>query len=573
MIGRNGEEGGLADQRLMQPNEGATRLPFASPWRFWLLLMAASLITGVLVGLLMMIMHGAQHMSYAYGHGPFQKAIVRVSPLRRVAVLAAAGALAALVVYVLKRDVPGHGGELTETIWFRAGQMSFWKTLGQSVLSVTVVGMGASLGREGAPKQVGAATAAVGARLFRLGPAEGRLLVACCAGAAMGAVYNVPLGGALFSLEVLLGSLTLPLMLPALTSAFVATWASWMILPDRPTYTVASHGTHPVLIIWALMCGPLFGLGSVVFIRLIIWADRVKPKRGVFMIMPLVAFTLLGFTAIRYPQLLGNGKDVTQEIFDGALALPLLAALVVLKPLATAACLASGAPGGLFTPSLTFGAIMGGLAGRLWVLAWPGTSVEACALVGAVTAIAVTMQAPLSAFILFAELTHHVLSLMIPMIASVTAAMLTARRLEPRSVYSGKIYAGRSGAHAARARPMPALAPWFTDKVAIVSAAADYTEVLTRVLETPDGAGYVYVVDEKGGLLGRIGRARALRPGRLSPILSASAAYDLVEAVAALGEGAGPDEVEGRLRGEPDGEWPVVERGTNRLLGVVRAAF
>ena len=555
----------------MQPNEGATHMPFASPWRFWLLLMAASLVTGVIVGWLMMIMHGAQHLSYAYEHGAFQKAVDRAPAWRRVAALAVAGVLAAVVVYVLKQDVPGHGGELTETIWFRSGQMSFWKTLGQSVLSVTVVGMGASLGREGAPKQMGAATAAVGARFFRVVPAEGRLLAACCAGAAMGAVYNVPLGGAFFSLEVLLGSLTLPLMLPALTSAFVATWASWMILPDRPTYTVASHGTHTALIIWALVCGPLFGLGSVVFIRLVLWADRLKPKRGVLMIMPFIVFTLLGLAAMRYPQLLGNGKDVTEEIFEGALALPLLAALVVLKPLATAACLASGAPGGLFTPSLTFGAIMGGLAGRLWAFAWPGTSVESCALVGAVTAIAVTMQAPLSAFILFAELTHHVISLMIPMIASVTVAMLTARRLEPRSVYSGKIYAGRSGAHTARLRPMPALAPWFTDKVCIISAAADYTQVLARTLATRDGAGYVYVVNEKGALLGRIGRERALHPGRLPPIVSTAAAYDLTEAVTVLTEDAGPDEVEGRLRGEPGGEWPVVERGTGRLLGVVRA--
>lgn len=560
----------MAGDRLWQPNEGGVRVPFASPARFWGLLIVVSVATGIIVAFLMVAMHGAQHLAYAYGHGKFQDAVKRAPAWRRVAALAAAGLLAAVVMYLLKEDVPGHGGELTETIWFRSGRMSFWKTLAQALLSVTVVGMGASLGREGAPKQMGAATASLGARLFALPPAESRLLAACGAGAAMGAVYNVPLGGAFFSLEVLLGSLALPLMLPALASSYLATWASWLVLPDRPTYTIASHGAHPALIFWSLVCGPLFGLGSVLFIRLVIWADQAKPKRGLYMAMPLAVFTLLGALAIPYPQLLGNGKDVAQSAFEGRLALPLLAALVVLKPLVTVGCLASGAPGGLFTPSLTFGALMGGLAGQLAAIAWPGTSVEACALIGAVTAIAVTMQAPLAAFVLFLELTHHVVSLMVPMMASVALAVLVARRFEPRSVYSGKIYSGRSGARTAPARPRPSLAPWFTDQVRVLSAAADYAQVLAQVLATPGCGGYVYVVDEKGRLLGRIGREQALHPPPLSAILSTAAAGDLLKPVTALGERAGPDEVERLLRDQPDGEWPIVEDGSGRLIGLVR---
>ncbi len=82
--------------------------------------------------------------------------------------------------------------------------------------SIVIVALGASLGREAAPQQAGAAIASKLSIWAELPDWQRRLLVACGAGAGMAAVYNVPLGGALFALEVLLGTLTLPLVLPAL---------------------------------------------------------------------------------------------------------------------------------------------------------------------------------------------------------------------------------------------------------------------------------------------------------------------------------------------------------------------
>ena len=82
-----------------------------------------------------------------------------------------------------------------------------------------IVALGASLGREAAPQQAGAAFASTLSDWAKLPDWQRRLLVACGAGAGMAAVYNVPLGGALFALEVLLGTLTLPLVLPALATS------------------------------------------------------------------------------------------------------------------------------------------------------------------------------------------------------------------------------------------------------------------------------------------------------------------------------------------------------------------
>ena len=81
---------------------------------------------------------------------------------------------------------------------------------------------------------------------------------------------------------------------------------------------------------------------------------------------------------------------------DGGLA-SLLAALFLLKPLVTALCLGSGGTGGLFTPTLSTGAVLGGFLGSAWSLAWPGSPVGAFAMVGAVAMIGASMQAPLTA--------------------------------------------------------------------------------------------------------------------------------------------------------------------------------
>src|SRR6201992_4375039 len=128
-------------------------------------------------------------------------------------------------------------------IWFYAGRMPALRTLGSAILSVLIVGMGVSLGREGAPKQAGAVFANLFSDRGRLSDEQRRLLVACGAGAGLSAAYGVPLGGALFSMEVLRGVLALRYVLPALFTSVIATAVSWWFLPDAPTYLIPSRTT------------------------------------------------------------------------------------------------------------------------------------------------------------------------------------------------------------------------------------------------------------------------------------------------------------------------------------------
>ena len=104
----------------------------------------------------------------------------------------------------------------------------------------------------------------------------------------------------------------------------------------------------------------------------------------------MLAFALLGLASVAFPQLLGNGKELAQLGFDGGAGPMLLLALLVLKPLATFVCFGSGAPGGLFTPSLSFGAVLGGALGFAWTCVWPGAPSGLFAIVGAGAVVAAT---------------------------------------------------------------------------------------------------------------------------------------------------------------------------------------
>ena len=374
-------------------------------------------------------------MAFGYTELSFLQGVEQASPLRRVIVLAVAGLLGGTAWWALRRWVRGSPG-VSEAVWSPHGRMRIVPTVLDGLVQILVVGMGASLGREGAPRQVGAAIASTLGDLTGLSSQQRRLLIACGAGAGLAAVYNVPFGGAVFTLEVLLGSLALPLVIPAVLTCVIATMVAWAVLGDRATYAVAAFPLTGSLIVFAVLAGPLCGLAGVGFVRLVAWSKARTPSGWRLPLATTAVFTALGGLAISYPQLLGNGKGPAQLAFDGGGGLVLLAALVVLKPLVTAACLRSGATGGLFTPVLATGALLGAVLGHGWALLWPGTPLGAFAVVGAAALLAAALQAPVSAVILVLELTHVGQAALVPIVLAVLGASLTARPLEDRSTYT-----------------------------------------------------------------------------------------------------------------------------------------
>lgn len=363
----------------------------------------------------------------------------RAAPMRHLLALLGAGVLVALGQLLFTRLSSGNGIDITAAIWFTSGRLPALRTLGSATLSVIIVGLGATLGREGAPKQAGAVLANTLSDRVQLSDEERRLLVACGAGAGMAAAYGVPLGGALFALEVLRGVLALRFVLPALVTALVATAVSWQFLPDAPTYLVPDYRASLSSTTWALLAGPILGLVSVLYVRSVAWANGHKPDGWRRVLAPVVALGLLGAVSIPFPQLLGNGRDVSQLAFLGEVSAPLLLALVFLRPAATVLCLGSGAPGGLFTPSLALGALLGGVLGLPWAWLWPGVPAGLFALVGATAMLAASTQGPISSVVLMMELTGFSRVAVVPLLLAVATATLVARSIEPRSIYDARL--------------------------------------------------------------------------------------------------------------------------------------
>jgi CIC family chloride channel protein len=424
-----------------QPNVTGDGDAALSP-RFWAMLVLTGVAAGLFGDLMMYLLFTVQHLAFGYHSGTLEAAAERASGLRRITVLLIAGAVGGAGWYLLRRHTKGEKSELDDVVWGSRAHLSFRRSLGTSVLSEFVIGMGASMGRENAPKLMGGASASVLAGWARLSPAQRRLLMACGGGAGLAAVYNVPLAGALFTAEVMLGSVTVPVVLPALACSAIATAVSWLYLPARPTYLdVPSYHFSAPLLAWALIAGPLIGLIASGYIRLIGWVSHHQARNKAAIIAPVLAFGVLGLIGLAYPQLFGNGKDMAHDAFLGRDGLVLLLALFALKPLVTALCLGSGASGGLFTPTLSTGAMLGGAAGIIWSLAWPGSPAGAYALIGAAAMLGAAMQAPLAGLALTLELTHGGFALLIPMIVATVTATVIARKIDGYSIYTARLRA------------------------------------------------------------------------------------------------------------------------------------
>jgi H+/Cl- antiporter ClcA len=414
-----------------QPNLDGLTVPL----RLWPAILLTGIGAGLTSGLLMRLLRLVQHTCYRYYEGDFLTGVEGVSGTRRVIVLACAGVVAGIVLW-FRRRLPDHDGpDLNEAIWEYSGRLPQWKTSVSALLSIVIVAMGAAIGREAALKQAGGLVGDKLSSWIRLTPEQRKLLVACGAGAGMAAAYNVPFGGALFTLEVLLGTASLSTALPAFATSFLATAVSWSMLPNEPTYQLPALPTTYSLLLWALLCGPLMGYGAVWFVRGLHWAKDHKPRGWAVAAMPVVVFLVLGFAAVPFPELLGNGKNVIQMAFDARFSVGLLLWILFLRPLATIAVLRAGAPGGLFTPTMTFGALLGATFGQGWSYLSASADKRSCALIGTGAVLSAATQAPISSIAFTLELSYNSRTLMVPLLLAVVGATFTYHLFEKRTSY------------------------------------------------------------------------------------------------------------------------------------------
>ncbi|HEX5745967.1 MAG TPA: chloride channel protein [Archangium sp.] len=477
--------------------------------RFWVLVVAVGLISGVGAVVLLRVLRITQHLFWRSEVEGFLAGVVASPPWRRFLVPVLGGGLVSLMTLLVGRPLRGHGtAGIIESIWVKAGELPLPRALFRGFISIVAVALGAPLGREGALLQTGAASGSALARRLRLPSGQARLLVACGAAAGIASAYNVPIGGALFGLEVLLGSFALELFGPIVVSCVVATLVSRALVADHPSYVIPHYVlTHPRELLLALLLGVLVGAASALYVRVInLLSDTLdKVPRRFQALQPLVAMSLVGLAAIWLPELLGNGYDAVNAALLGRMSLLLLALLPLARLLATSMCAGAGVPGGLFTPSLFYGALLGGAFGQVAGMLWPGGAPSgAYALLGMVAVLAGTTHASVSAVLLIFEMTADY-DLMLPLMLCAVISAAVSRRLEPESLYTSVLNR--------RNVRMPASVPhWLREEGTRallkpvhqrLPPSAPFQEVVVLLLEQPPGTD-LYVTDEHGRLLGTI---------------------------------------------------------------------
>ena len=412
--------------------------------RFWVLVAATGAAGGLGAVFLVHLLRGVQTLVWSPVPGNLDGADAASPPLVRLVVPIAGGVIVSAVALVLRRPLGGHGTSgVIEAIWARSGHLGLKNALVRGVVSIIAVGMGASLGREGALIQSGAATGSHLAERFKVATDQGRLLVAAGAAAGIAAAYNMPIGASLFGLEVFLGSFALELFGPIVIACVIAVFLSRILIADHPTYQIPAYalGSAPRDLIVSLAVGLILGVASAIYIKVVDLSSAAVARlpRKLIYLLPPIAMAILGVVALWFPQVLGNGYSaVNAELLVG-MPIGLLLVLPAIKLAMTALCSSFGVPGGTFTPSLFYGALLGGALGAIAQRIVPGAGPpQAFALVGMCAALAGTTHATVSATVMIFELTGNY-GVVLPLLLASVASAAVSKRLSRESLYTAPL--------------------------------------------------------------------------------------------------------------------------------------
>lgn len=387
---------------------------------------------GVGGGLVYLGLHTIQHFAFGYSEGTFLQGLLEAPPVNRVVALTVAGVVGAVGWYLLRVWGRRRADHAVVSVQAAVGgkRMPGVVTLLNAGLQVIIVGLGASIGREVAPREIAAWWASWLAERAGVSARERRILVACGAGAGLAAVYSVPFGGAVFSVEILLAEISFATVLPAFATSAIAALVARLVVPANPLYVVEQVPLTPQLVVWAILAGPILGFAAVGFVRLTRLAQNHRPRSwGILIVMPLV-FAAVGVASVWFPAILGNGRSLGQLAMSASLPVVIVLVITLVKTAATAGTIGAGAAGGTLTPSLAIGAGLGLTLGGAWQLVWPGEPLAAFALIGAAAFLAVTMRAPLTALLLVMEFTNQGAEMFAPIMLCVAGAVAVGYVLE-----------------------------------------------------------------------------------------------------------------------------------------------
>lgn len=396
-------------------------------------LFCALLVLSILTGLGGILLHHVLEIVelLAFGHAEDTVPFLTddTSWFRRGLVLLVMGILSALVWYSLQKKHPilsikGEIGSNSKKLYHVS---YFARQLLHILWQIIAVGAGAPVGKEGAPRELGALLASPVAHQLDIKLVDRRVLIACGAGAGLAAVYQVPFTSIFFVFETLKVKCSLRNLMLVGLATYVSAYTARLAIPADPLYHVASASWSGQDIFFAIFLALVLAPLALIFSKLTKWVSshRVKDRR-ILWTLPL-AFLFLAVLSGNWSHLLGNGSMMAQEIFDGV-GFQTAGQLFILKMLVVLLILGAGAYGGTLTPSFALGATAASLMGSFFPALMGGSS--SVLLLGAVAFLAVTLQAPLSAVGLVIGFTGQSLQVLPYFLVTALLAYFWARGLD-----------------------------------------------------------------------------------------------------------------------------------------------
>lgn len=410
-------------------------------------------------------------------------------------------------------EIYGYGfTKFLRKVNIRGGSMKFRKNILKIISCSLTIGTGNSAGVEGPIAQVGGALGSLVGRIFRISADRMKIYVAAGCAGGVGAMFNAPIAGVFFASEiVLLGTYEISSFSVLVISSAMATVVSRAYFGENPAFPIPDfHLVNPLAEIPLYMImGLLMGVIAVVHIYVFYQVrDRFAALNINQHVKPIIGAFMVGVTAIFFPQIMGDGYHYIKDVLSGEGVLWVMAALILLKIVATAVTLGSGGSGGVFAPALFIGAVTGGAYGSVVHSLFPSVTASsgAYAAVGIGAFLAATTHAPLTAIFLLFEMTGDHLIIIPIMITSIIGTVVSSRlnsdsidtvdfTREGIDIHEGRETAVMKSIKVGRA---------MTENVEVINENANVDQLL-QVFGSAQGSFYFPVVkDDTGQMIGII---------------------------------------------------------------------
>ena len=387
---------------------------------------------------------GFQWLAYGFSNEKVASLASELPWWQLVLAPAAGGLLIGLFIqYLMPGGRPQSVAHVIEASALHDARMSLTVGIRAALASAASIGVGASVGREGPVVHLGASLGSWLAKRLHLGRVLARTLLGCGVAAGVAAAFNAPIAGSFFALEVVVGHYALSAFAPIVIASVTGTLISRARYGDFPAFVLPENWT--IVSFWEFPAFAILGLVSALSAILFMWSimfteDTVAKLRLPAWSRPAVAGLLVGIIALAFPQVLGVGYEATNAALSDSYTLWLLLALIVAKTAATAICVGGGFAGGVFSPSLFIGAMVGGAYGVLATHAFPELSSGhgAYTIIGMGAVAGAVLGAPMSTILMIFEMTSDYELTIAVMLATVLASVIT-QQVHKRSFFTWQL--------------------------------------------------------------------------------------------------------------------------------------